>query len=49
MEITNKQRINNMANMLRELDLEKNDIETIRAVLYYIARELNNIEKEMEK
>ena len=31
----------NLIAMLREIDLEKNDIETIREVLDYIAEELD--------
>ena len=32
----------NLIEMLKELDLEKNDTETIREVLNYIAKELEN-------
>ena len=38
----------NLISMLRELDLEKNDVETIRYVLNYIANELEKIIKQEE-
>ena len=39
--------MNNLANMLRELDLEKNSTDKIRMVLLYVARELDKKQKDL--
>jgi len=44
-----KNKISILIDMLKELDLEKNDKETIKMVLNYIANELENYVKKGEK